>query len=428
MPSACTISIERTDENLAEPTPDPEDLPTVNNPAAARKRDSLYPRDLVEAIDQAMNLDFYQDEITVDDLPLEFQEMAAGLRFAAPTFEVDRRQEGDGGFNILATSRSAGYCGRDYQVPNYNSYMSSGTGNSYSPIYSYYSANRCSMYDWTLVSAQSLSTRRAAPAGSAYPSNTFATEHIYEIQEVKRFLEYARQNIPIFQQMYPNDTARDGSGFCNGFIADFFAAQNSFAAAGVYDYSTPPLQQVYNQLEGLNGMTNEFVYLDMKINSVKGQYFSLGGLRPGRPGFSRTALQGLAQISRTAIMFDYLNTRAVANIYTTVSARIRQAFIDFGNACADPSADPAYQQFGGIDWGSAYDAWEQGYISGIEANARDYIASGIGVVNLQLRQMRATNRRQRDQNKYNEKIRTRLKYQRDRGKLQANNLRLTRLT
>ncbi|KAF7192473.1 hypothetical protein HII31_06196 [Pseudocercospora fuligena] len=319
-----------------------------------------------------------------------------------------------------AANRAAAYCRRSFQVPDYNSWSSTGP-NNYSPFNNYYTDNGCADWQWLLRSGATQAALPAAPAGYRYPDNTFATEHIFEIQQVARFLDYAKTNVPEFQQMFPDDQS-----FCTNFFGPFMASTTVFADPGVYDYSVPQIQQVYNSLEGgEGGSANEFVYLEAKVNSHKGFYFRGGA--PSVPG-ATTYQSRLAEATRTSVVAMYLNTAAVANIYREVSNRIVVAFTAFGVACNDTSARADYHQFGNVDWAGTYARWEQSYLNDIGSSMYVFARAQANFADDLIKDELRTQSRSRDNDRATKmrlnEIRARIDYQLTRGDLQPSRFTL----
>lgn len=270
---------------------------------------------------------------------------------------LDRRDDG----------RTGVFCGRLFDVPNYQSWSST-RNNPYSPFYNYYSSSKCGSWSFNLVSSNT-ATLPAAPPSSSYPSNAYATEHVYEIQQIDIFLQYALNNVPVFQQLYNGN----GPAFCRGFGSQLYSTRQ-FANGNVYNYNISPAQQIYNALEGGTGDTTEFVYLEDRLNNRKAKFFSLQSPR-GLDDYQ----DELAAVSRTAAIAQYLQTNNVASIYHRVSDRVRQAFITFGQACNDTSAQTAYRRFGNIDWAGTYDAWESSYLDQVQTRISNDVTAGVAL-------------------------------------------------
>ncbi|KAK4506951.1 hypothetical protein PRZ48_000684 [Zasmidium cellare] len=336
----CTLNIESADARLAESSPTMANLeggtatsiddtatPAVRRQAAAAERRVL---DAEPTSLSSANL--------VSDL-----------------HELDKRDDG----------RTGTFCGRLFDVPNYRSWSSTGN-NPYTPFYNYYSSSRCGSWSFNLVSSGT-SALPAAPPDSSYPSQAYATEHVYEIQQIDIFLQYALSNVPVFQQLY-ND---NGTAFCQGFGSQLYS-RVQFANSNVYNYNISPAQQIYNSLEGGTGDTTEFVYLENRMNNRKAKFFSL----QSPSGFTNYQDE-LAAISRSATIAQYLQNGNVASIYHRVSDRVRQAFITFGQACNDTSAQQRYRRFGNIDWAGTYDAWESSYLDQVQQRLTSDVTLGV---------------------------------------------------
>jgi hypothetical protein len=282
------------------------------------------------------------------------------------------------GISERADARGGKICGKPFSAPTYESYHAVGS-NAYSPIYSYYTVTGCAKWSWSFQSAQSKLTLKKPPISSVYPSNGYATEHIYEIQQVAKFVQYARQNIPLFKQMYPNDDELVATGFCADFFKYRLDVTTAFSQAS-YDYTVKPMQQAYNALSGGTGDASDFVYLNANVNGLKGRYFR---------GFKESAPDDVSvklfKITRTAVLADYLNDARVARIYRLISDRVRSSFVNFGRACADPSAQAGWATFGQIDWAGAYDTWEQQYLNGIQTRMRSFVGEQYANVKLYLK-------------------------------------------
>ncbi|KAI5363698.1 hypothetical protein Slin14017_G056620 [Septoria linicola] len=418
-PARCTIAVEQADASSPESAPDE---PVFSSSNAATKRDELNIENHDSLVDQILDMvdaGHFPHQGLLDEL----EELVESLSFdRLRPLHVKIQQRANGNFSILATDRTAAYCSASFQVPNYNSYMASEAGNNYSPLHS---DNRCGNYDWSLQRAGSRAQLLNAPFGYAYPIDAFATEHVFEIQSVARFIEYARNNVPIFQQM--GYAGANRNPFCNGFFNSYLNTQMPFQSSTGYDRSVAPAQQVYNTLEGgVGSNVNEFVYLNANINNQKGKYF--GELNSGTTQGGNFQ-KSLAFVTRTAVLADYLNDNNVVRIYRAVSARIRQSFIDFGRACADGAASANYRQFGNINWAGVYDSWQNTYPTTIETNMQKYvevnIAEALRLIKIALRQPeRLTGR---DTKARLERVRTRVADQQRRGKLQKSRFSLSRL-
>lgn len=272
-----------------------------------------------------------------------------------------------------ATDRDYAFCGQNniFTAPDYTSYSSTGK-NPYSPLYNYYSSSACGVWSWNLLSAGSDAALAIPPVNSKYPQRTYATEHIFEIQQILRFLDYARQNIPELQGTQ--------AAFCKGFGGKLITANKQFASTGAYNYKIAPLQQVFNALSGgASSSDAEFVYLESRINGRKAVF--LGG---GSPGFFNGYLDSLAASTRTAVVAEYLNMASIAGTYRLVSNRIRDQFVAFGQACNSTNAFASYKQYGNIDWVAAFAAYENDLFDSMETKMRLDVQTNLAKAKAQI--------------------------------------------
>ncbi|KAI0165177.1 hypothetical protein GGR52DRAFT_575269 [Hypoxylon sp. FL1284] len=223
----------------------------------------------------------------------------------------------------------------------------------------------------------------APPANAAYSGATprYATEHIYEIQEIKIFFSWLLINDTKVSNYYKGSTSKaKRNAVCRNLIKRVFMAKSRWTQTRYY---TPvgansgwvvPIQDIYASLEGSYLSQNpdgEFVYLARKLNSMKEVFFS-----GTSPSFEAKYADTLDQVARAVLLARYLQDPRVINIYKTVSDRIRDRFVYFGDACRKANTKKA-KELSTVRWGDRYDEWEKEYITKLSNRMNVFIKVGL---------------------------------------------------
>jgi hypothetical protein len=243
-------------------------------------------------------------------------------------------------------------CGKPVRVPKYTSWSPGAT--RYSPTFNYQRTTKCGAFNSKLdISIQPLlpGFKQGVPE--------YATEHIYEVQQIKLFLNWAAQNITELTPYYQTNfvPTEQGSEFCNKIFLKLFFAKTQWTASSFYQSrKVAPIQDIYNALEGSSDSTDpasEFVYLNKDLNSLKGSLF---GLKIS--GIFNDIVDNLDRLALYIALSEYLSNDDVSNIYHAVSTRVEERFVTFGEACKQANAK-GFRALAGIDWASYYRQWER---------------------------------------------------------------------
>jgi hypothetical protein len=191
-------------------------------------------------------------------------------------------------------------------------------------------------------------------------TNEYATEHIYEIQMVKQFLTYMWENDDAIKKwrQQPANTAAQECDIWNGFM------WQDGANKGWWDDGMPlsdpsPIGYILEELSG-GQHVNEMVYLEEKMNSIKGVMFG------DKQKWDLTLWeQQLAMAARMASIIFYLQTTAVKTIYKDVSKRMYTAW---GKFDVEAQSDAPANELKQVKFQEGYIKRETKFIKGMETS------------------------------------------------------------
>jgi hypothetical protein len=230
-------------------------------------------------------------------------------------------------------------------------------------------------------------------AGTAYE-----TEHIYELQVLGQFILWVGVNSNEVARHFKLPTSAEAKTMmANGQITqarkDEYGDERSeklctqikkqlltasdFPTTYWYktDRSKPAMRELPMRLSshvrdrGFLAMdppqyqNTEFVYLDAKLNKLKGQLF---GLKV--PTVKHGWRNKLAKLAEASDLFVYLNEQHVVNVWGAVSQRVHAFYQELD----DSKTDTIRKEWvvGKIQWATEYAQWEQRYLAAIEKKWR----------------------------------------------------------
>ncbi|KAF3903263.1 hypothetical protein ABW20_dc0107327 [Dactylellina cionopaga] len=233
-------------------------------------------------------------------------------------------------------------CKTTYVSNQYSTGTNNGQYNTYGYVYKVNTNSQCvwsfNLLTWT-------------PLLGGFPPNTQAgsydAEHVYEAQIIAQFVKYV------------GDTLDTGKA-CRaaGYIKNILARTTEFPgrSSNVFTGGSALAEMVRNLPSDTSGNGNEMVALDKDLNILKAAVFneatttfSASNVAPGR----------LAKTTRFAMLYAYLATPAVANIFKAASLRMRATLLKLDNEIAASSmASP------GFLFRDKYITWEDNFLFG----------------------------------------------------------------
>ncbi|KAF6227567.1 hypothetical protein HO173_012206 [Letharia columbiana] len=267
-----------------------------------------------------------------------------------------------------SATRDVTICGQDFSAPSYNSYSTTGNGNSYSPYYSYmFQLPRCSTYNWALTQGPT------APDSASY-----ATEHIYELQLIAIFLRWLAANNAGLQAYL----AVNNRNICANFINQILFGQGqqwtvtTFGAGGsIKTAGSRPIDELMSQMSG-GTRTSELVYLETHLNGLKAQLF--GG---NTPSTMTMAAAQLALVGESSALYLYLQDPNVSAIFKAVSDRVKTFYAKLDRACGRGARGPCAAN---VQWQSSYQTWQAQYLQQIDASWQGWKSAQVAAAVTQI--------------------------------------------
>ncbi|KAF6227892.1 hypothetical protein HO133_007620 [Letharia lupina] len=267
-----------------------------------------------------------------------------------------------------SATRDITICGQDFSAPSYNSYSTTGNGNSYSPYYSYmFQLPRCSTYNWALTQGPT------APDSASY-----ATEHIYELQLIAIFLRWLAANNAGLQAYL----AVNNRNVCANFINQILFGQGqqwtvtTFGAGGsIKTAGSRPIDELMSQMSG-GTRTSELVYLENHLNGLKAQLF--GG---NTPSTMTMAAAQLALVGESSALYLYLQDPNVSAIFKAVSDRVKTFYAKLDRACGRGARGPCAAN---VQWESSYQTWQAQYLQQIDASWQGWKSAQVAAAVTQI--------------------------------------------
>jgi hypothetical protein len=280
---------------------------------------------------------------------------AAESRQAQATAAAFARAERRADTRLVARedSRTVKLCGEQYNVPAYESWHAAGGGtNPYSHYFTFSwrnPENTCRRPDFRLT---------VETAATVRSTDIFATEHVYELQLLGKFHEWAAQNDPKISKRAAGD-------FCRNVFTPLFKSKSGWPSTVPYSSR----EAIYDLVGRLSGghLPQEMVYLRDRINGKKKNWAAGNDISN-----YNTWQNELEELAFASAMYQYLRTDSIVDIFKAVSGRIRDFYIGLDNAVAAANAQGQKSKLGDISWTEAYDNWVRIYFDAIDDKWKRY--------------------------------------------------------
>lgn len=247
-------------------------------------------------------------------------------------------------------------------------------------------------WDWKLIHDTKEDGQTVTP-GFLRPSYSvdlpkYACEHVFELQQLNDLITKSHLsngvNAKNFHKLFC--IANDQSQFVNSTITE----NKSTKYSNVYWYSASnplyktrgskyrsPMDRLLQSLP----RDDEFVYLDSKLNGVKGVLF---GRKVPKVFTEEIETVGklkvlLSKMTQIFLVGEYLVRPEVVKIYKLVSDRVRHEVNQIGLACQNAYStkhkELATKVPGG--WSKVYDDWEKEFLNEVEGNMNSCLSTGL---------------------------------------------------
>ena len=266
------------------------------------------------------------------------------------------------------SDREIEICQATVQVPAYNSWNGAGVGNNYGMYYSYSYSNTapgsCVKYNFDLL-----------PSATQPDTKDYATEHVYEIQLINIFLGWMEANNAQLKAFLAaknnkNPPPKNPANICNNLFNQLLFGMGSpwttttFGAGGnIGTVGSRPVDELVSQLSS-NARPNEMVYLEERLNGMKAQLFG-----NKTPSIQTQLVDKLAILARSAMVYGYLETKEISDIFQAVSTRMRTFYAKLDTACTGKTTGPCGAK---IQWKASYQTWQAQYLEQIDQNWIDW--------------------------------------------------------
>jgi hypothetical protein len=190
-------------------------------------------------------------------------------------------------------------------------------------------------------------------------TNNYATEHIYEIQMVKTFLTYMWENDDAIKKwrQQPANTAKTECDLWQGFLWQDGTNPKWWDKSII---KPSPIEYVLEELSGGQNHIGEMVYLEDKMNNVKGNMFG-DKVKWDLPTWE----DQIVVAARMAATILYLQDPAVKKVYGDVSKRMYAVWGTFDIEADEEHKDPNLKK---VKFQDGYIKWETEFIRGMETN------------------------------------------------------------
>ncbi|KAH8894610.1 hypothetical protein GQ53DRAFT_820976 [Thozetella sp. PMI_491] len=206
-------------------------------------------------------------------------------------------------------------------------------------------------------------------------TDTFATEHVYELQLADIFLQWAVENDPVIRAASTAKGAAqpDYSLFCSRIFKPVFQDTNKWPST-IKFAQRAAVEYLMAQFSG-GWAADEMVYLQTDINSKKAQWAAYN--RVSNYPLWQDELRELAISSN---LYQYLRHADIVAIFHRVSNRMRSFYVELDAAIASATAQGQIGAAAGIKFADAYDKWVPHYFKDIDARWENYRLAAVARV------------------------------------------------